>query len=193
MAKQSERWVPHDRFYSGYSFILNLGYSPKAEYRRVKKMLESKGVKGSNQNIKLAMEFVRDVALQTRVVAPGELLQIQSQVKQQKMVGGILPPDISVAWQLLHHYLEQAGPAIDFAAFIILIREALKDKISKLKTNTVDKITEEQAKAIERLISEKSSEKVLQEYYEKFTIKLGKNFEITRTRKRVKKEKDEDS
>jgi hypothetical protein len=190
--KRSESWLPHDRFYSGYSFILNLGYSPKTEYRRVKRLLENKGIPANDQNIKLAMEFVRDIAVQTRLIAPAELMQIQSQVRKQRMVGGILPPDISIAWQLLRHYLEQTAPVIDFGAFLLLLREALKDKIAKSERSP-DKITEQESKAVERLITEQSSVKILEEYYDEFTLKFGTKFQITRKKRRVKKTSRDDS
>lgn len=126
-----------DRFYEPYSFAIDFGHSSKQEIEYIREIITEKGFIPTDSNVKSVLIFVKELSSIIRVINEKEIDQIKQITIKEKITGGFLPPDISIAYHSLTHLMDLVIYALASKEAIQMIRS---DKISKLASKAVSRL-----------------------------------------------------
>ncbi|MGI0094351.1 MAG: hypothetical protein ACREA8_09645 [Nitrosotalea sp.] len=134
-----------DRFYEPHSFAIDFGHSSKQEIEHIREVLSQKGFAVTDSNVKSVLLFVRDISTIIRDKNKDEITNILKITKEEKITGGFLPPDISIAYHSFSHLMDAviyglAGKELIQVARNDKIARILNKAFSKLKRTTKGKI-----------------------------------------------------
>jgi len=176
--------MPPDRFYTGYSFSVHFGYSSYDEYRRIEKILKESGVIVDGHIVKLSMEFIRDMANQIKKIGSSELQHIKDYSKKEKIVGGIIPPDIFCSSELLRFFLEGiiVGTGEITITYVIKKLKSLSNS-KRAENKTYDSLS----KMMIKIQKDDNSSDLIGEYSKKFSVHIfNRNLIDSRAKKKFK-------
>lgn len=125
-----------DKFYFPYSFSVDFGYSSKREVEFVEILLKKHAFPTTNYNVLTTLEFVRDLAEESRNVNDLEIQLIKKICKEEKITGGFIPPDIQICYQTLEIILQVFG----VMGGIAVIDKFTGDRISKATARAITKL-----------------------------------------------------
>lgn len=169
-----------DKFYFPYSFSVDFGYSSKKEVEFVEGLLRTHTFPITRSNVLTTLKFVRDLANESREINDSEIQLIKKIVKEEKITGGFLPPEIQICYQSLELILLTMGVTATTALAL--------DKFSG------DRISKATSKAITKLLKNKKSKKLITNFKKKLKrkplIKKSKKKKMPSSKKkRVKRTK----
>ncbi len=172
-----------DRFYEPYSFAIDFGRSSKQEVHYIRGIIAEKGLTSTDSNVKSALFFIKKLAPIVQDINDIEIKQIKTIIIKERITGGIVPPDISIAYHLLTHLMDIVVYGL---ASKELIQIARSDKISKLASKAVSRL--KRSKKVKSLIK-KQLQKIKKWKKKKNTRDIKKSNKTTKKKKTVKRKR----
>lgn len=140
---------PKDNFYDGYSLGADINRSGREHYQHIKKQLSKSGIKTTTKTIDLSLNTIQLIHKNVRKHARIEQKQRIVSLRKKKIVGDVIPIDITLADEVFRMLMDKIDPYV-MAGFLLLgFKEKILLLLNKLKIkNIFDKQTKNTAKKI---------------------------------------------
>jgi len=157
-----------DRFYEPYSFAIDFGHSSKQEIEYIKDIISEKGFLSTDSTVRSVLVFIKELTPIIRDINETEIEQIKKITMKEKITGGFLPPDISIAYHSLSHLMD-----------VVIYGLAGKEVIQMARGDAISKLA---SKALSRLKRTKKGKPIIKKQLEKIK-KWKKKKNTTGTKK----------
>src|SRR5690348_17183800 len=136
-----------DTFYEPYSLSIDFGHSSKQEIQFIRSIIKERGFHATDANIKDSLNFIKEIAFLSREKNTREITVLERITKKEKITGGFVPPDISIAYHTYHTIIDLAGYGVTTFD--------LADRLSG------DRITKTLSVALSKLIKNQKGKKLI--------------------------------
>lgn len=166
-----KRWIPPDRFYDNYSISMHFGYSPEDEYKKIGYLIKEVGIRPTDENIRQSMDLINSFATEARRLCSEDIKKIDKHSRKERTVGGLVPTDISIAYEILRQMLEMTAYGIEIGTFCYLIYDRIKNKFGAQEEKAVTRIVNNRIlNAVKKMTQDREVSNLILERYQNFSL-----------------------
>lgn len=125
---------PKDNFYEGYSLGADINRSGKEHYQYIKQQLQNSGIKPTTKTINLSLNTIQLIHRNVKKYAKSEQEQRLDSLRKKKIVGAIIPIDITLADEVFRMLMDKLDPYVTASFLLFGFKDKILSLLEKLKT-----------------------------------------------------------